>query len=323
MSKIALSGAASGTATFTLAAPATSTNRTLTLPDQAGTIVTKSGTYVSASELGAGTANNTTFLRGDQTWVAVTNVVTRTLVGSGTYTPPAGVREFYVFVNGSTGGRTVNGVVAGQGGRGYSESKFTAPFTGAPYSYAVGAGGTNAGTAGSTTTFATISVTGSGGRTSGTGSAGGVGSGGQFNASGGAGGNGSVTFNAGGGGGGNGSRAGNGGNGATWVSGETGTGGGGTGGNNASGTTGGAAATTEAAGVITLPQAALQYISFTFSAGNSTASPNGGSGASSAFNMDTTFPVSSLGSATGGSGGQAGLAAAAGSSGVIQILEVY
>jgi hypothetical protein len=40
MSKIALSPPASGTATFTLSAPATNTDRTLTLPDNSGTVLT-------------------------------------------------------------------------------------------------------------------------------------------------------------------------------------------------------------------------------------------------------------------------------------------
>jgi hypothetical protein len=44
MSKIALSPPASGTATFTLSAPATNTDRTLNLPDASGTVLTDSGT---------------------------------------------------------------------------------------------------------------------------------------------------------------------------------------------------------------------------------------------------------------------------------------
>ena len=44
MSKIALAGAVSGTATFTIESPATSTNRTLTLPDNTGTILTNATT---------------------------------------------------------------------------------------------------------------------------------------------------------------------------------------------------------------------------------------------------------------------------------------
>tara|TARA_B110000503_G_scaffold91953_1_gene138765 strand:+ start:2127 stop:2702 length:576 start_codon:yes stop_codon:yes gene_type:complete len=40
MSNIAIKGAATGTGVFTLESPATNTNRTLTLPDEAGTILT-------------------------------------------------------------------------------------------------------------------------------------------------------------------------------------------------------------------------------------------------------------------------------------------
>jgi len=46
MSKIAISGAATGTATFTIESPATSTNRTITLADATGTMVV-SGTTPS------------------------------------------------------------------------------------------------------------------------------------------------------------------------------------------------------------------------------------------------------------------------------------
>ena len=46
MSKIALTGNASGSGTFTLAAPNSDTDRTLVLPDEAGTVVT-TGSYVA------------------------------------------------------------------------------------------------------------------------------------------------------------------------------------------------------------------------------------------------------------------------------------
>jgi hypothetical protein len=59
MSRIALSPPASGTATFTLSAPATNTDRTLSLPDSTGTVATQD--YVGTQALGVG-----------QTWQNVT-----------------------------------------------------------------------------------------------------------------------------------------------------------------------------------------------------------------------------------------------------------
>lgn len=53
MSKIALEGNASGTGTFTVAAPNTNTNYTLTLPQNTGTILTGSSS-ITASQLPAG-----------------------------------------------------------------------------------------------------------------------------------------------------------------------------------------------------------------------------------------------------------------------------
>ena len=43
MSKVALKGASTGTGTFTIESPATNTDRTLSLPDQTGTLLTGSG----------------------------------------------------------------------------------------------------------------------------------------------------------------------------------------------------------------------------------------------------------------------------------------
>ena len=59
MSRISLSGDASGTGTLTLAAPNTNSDRTLTLPESAGTMATQE--YVGLQALGVG-----------QTWQSVT-----------------------------------------------------------------------------------------------------------------------------------------------------------------------------------------------------------------------------------------------------------
>ena len=46
MSKVAIAGNASGTGTFTIAAPNSNTDRTLTLPDEAGTVLTSASDVV-------------------------------------------------------------------------------------------------------------------------------------------------------------------------------------------------------------------------------------------------------------------------------------
>jgi len=49
MSKVAITGNASGTGTFTIAAPNSNTDRTLTLPDEAGTVLTSASTVTGSS----------------------------------------------------------------------------------------------------------------------------------------------------------------------------------------------------------------------------------------------------------------------------------
>jgi hypothetical protein len=53
MSKIALSGNASGTGTFTLASPNSNSDRTLNLPDSAGTLATAESTLVQFNASGS------------------------------------------------------------------------------------------------------------------------------------------------------------------------------------------------------------------------------------------------------------------------------
>jgi hypothetical protein len=56
MSQISITGASTGSATFTIESPATSTNRTLILPDNTGTIITQNSTPAFASTIGVGGA---------------------------------------------------------------------------------------------------------------------------------------------------------------------------------------------------------------------------------------------------------------------------
>ncbi len=53
MSKVALSGNASGTGTFTIASPNGNTDRTLTLPDSAGTLATSESTLAQFNASGS------------------------------------------------------------------------------------------------------------------------------------------------------------------------------------------------------------------------------------------------------------------------------
>ena len=57
MSKVAIQGNASGTGVFTLASPATNTDRTLTLPDEAGTVLTSAGALSVNASAPAASAN--------------------------------------------------------------------------------------------------------------------------------------------------------------------------------------------------------------------------------------------------------------------------
>ena len=57
MSKIALTPSATGTGVFTIASPATNTDRTLTLPDEAGTVLTSVSSLASANLTGAVTVS--------------------------------------------------------------------------------------------------------------------------------------------------------------------------------------------------------------------------------------------------------------------------
>jgi hypothetical protein len=93
MSKISLSPDASGTATFTIASPGTSTNRTLTLPDAAGTIVTTASDPSFATTIGVGGAtpsNSGSGITFPATQSASSDVNTLDDYEEGTWTPVDG-----------------------------------------------------------------------------------------------------------------------------------------------------------------------------------------------------------------------------------------
>jgi hypothetical protein len=75
MSKVTISGNASGTGTFTIASPNSNTDRTLTLPDNTGTILTTAtpGVPVNGPAFSAYASTNTALSAGVGTLIALTS----------------------------------------------------------------------------------------------------------------------------------------------------------------------------------------------------------------------------------------------------------
>jgi hypothetical protein len=101
MSNIAIQGAATGTGVFTLASPATNTNRTLTLPDEAGTVLTTAGVPASAMPAGSvlqvvQTVKTDTFSTTSASYVDITGL-------SVSITPTSSSNKILVMFNGMIG----------------------------------------------------------------------------------------------------------------------------------------------------------------------------------------------------------------------------
>ena len=73
MSKVVIQGNASGTGDFTIAAPNSNTDRTLTLPDEAGTVLTTSGVPSSAMPAGSVVQTVHTTVNGQSSHAVSTN----------------------------------------------------------------------------------------------------------------------------------------------------------------------------------------------------------------------------------------------------------
>lgn len=134
MSKITLSGNASGTGTLTIASPNTNSDRTLTLPDSSGQ-------------------------------VAVYGSNVQTFDASGTWTKPAtgSMARIQVWGGGGGGGRQATTTTAvGGGGGGYNETTVPLSSLASTETVTVGAGGVGRtgtagnGTVGGTSTFGTL-----------------------------------------------------------------------------------------------------------------------------------------------------------------------
>jgi hypothetical protein len=84
MSKIALTPSATGTGVFTISSPATSTNRTLTLPDETGTVLTSGAALPAIS--GAALTGIGLVKTGSVTYDTATATGTQAITGVG-FTP--------------------------------------------------------------------------------------------------------------------------------------------------------------------------------------------------------------------------------------------
>ena len=97
MSKVVIQGNASGTGNFTIAAPNSNTDRTLTLPDEAGTVITTAG--VPSSSLPSGTVLQTVqHLYNDATSIATSYTYTDITNGSKTITSIGDNSKFLITV---------------------------------------------------------------------------------------------------------------------------------------------------------------------------------------------------------------------------------
>jgi hypothetical protein len=83
MSKIALTPNASGTGTFSIASPGTNTDRTLTLPDATGTVLTDQSTVSATQIAGALNASGPAPIYACRAWVNFNGTGTVTIRASG------------------------------------------------------------------------------------------------------------------------------------------------------------------------------------------------------------------------------------------------
>jgi hypothetical protein len=94
MSKIALSGNASGTGTLTLAAPNTNSDRTLTLPDNSGTLLSNASTFAGTGPAFSAYASTDQSFSAS-TWTKITSVF---ISFSGS---PPSITQTAIYKNGS------------------------------------------------------------------------------------------------------------------------------------------------------------------------------------------------------------------------------
>jgi hypothetical protein len=97
MSKVAIQGAATGTGVFTLASPATNTDRTLVLPDEAGTVLTTAG--VPASAMPAGSVLQVVQFESTSSFITTSTSFTDATGFAASITPSSSTSKILVLLN--------------------------------------------------------------------------------------------------------------------------------------------------------------------------------------------------------------------------------
>jgi hypothetical protein len=129
MSKISLAPDASGSGIFTIASPNSNTNRTLTLPDNTGTIITSgSTTGIDASALSTGTLAAARLPAGSVLQVIQAVKTDTQSTSSVTYVDVSGMSGATTLVSSTAGGQADTNdawVVGGGGGTTFNDRKIT------------------------------------------------------------------------------------------------------------------------------------------------------------------------------------------------------
>lgn len=102
MSSVKIQGNASGSGAFTIAAPNSDTNRTITLPDETGTLLSDESSLDASKLTGSLPAIDGSSLTGISGGLQSMQVFTT--VGSSTWTKPSGITKIRVYVTGGGGG---------------------------------------------------------------------------------------------------------------------------------------------------------------------------------------------------------------------------
>ena len=107
MSKVAIVGDPSGTGTFTISAPNGNTDRTLVLPDEAGTVLTSAGVPASAMPVGSvlQVVNETLA-------TAISGISSKTTILSASITPTSATSKILVITQCSVGSSSISNAQA-------------------------------------------------------------------------------------------------------------------------------------------------------------------------------------------------------------------